>query len=140
MATYTNWRCGQCGATLTGGYQLSSGWKSRIGVPIIRCLRCGYRNSTGNTPWSKMTAFGRGVAVFRSFCLGLVASAFALAFMAMIAMAFVGQQAAEEMLGLLAIPALILGYGYTFWTLKKAIDLVEQAVAEGNETDPPINL
>jgi len=55
-------------------------------------------------------------------------------------MAFVGQEAAEEMLGLLAMPALILGYGYTFWTLKKAIDLVEQAVAEGNETDPPINL
>jgi len=60
--------------------------------------------------------------------------------MAMIAMAFVGQEAAEEMLGLLAMPALILGYGHTFWTLKKAIDLVEQAVAEGNETDPPINL
>jgi len=102
--------------------------------------RSGHRNKTGNIPWSQMSDFDRAWAVFRTFCLSLMASAMALALLALVAIALVGQSETEEMLWILSLPALLVGFGYTFWALRTTIQLVEKAYAEGNEIDPPINL
>jgi hypothetical protein len=50
MATYINVKCGNCGKSITGGYQ--RGDHSRLGVTHRYCHHCGRYNKTGSKPLS----------------------------------------------------------------------------------------
>lgn len=55
MGTYRNIKCGYCSYSFTGGYQLHDGPRVKLGVPYVKCPKCGRLNKTGLKPWSMFT-------------------------------------------------------------------------------------
>ena len=80
MAVYTNTKCGNCGYSFSGGYEV--GRTSILGPSFISCPKCFTVNKTKAKPYSKFTPFnhfwfwsGRIIhIIIRGFILGSLLS------------------------------------------------------------------
>lgn len=56
MGTYINLKCGKCKYSFTEGYKRGSD-KSKLGLPLIKCPRCGTINNTRCKPWRQLSQY-----------------------------------------------------------------------------------
>jgi len=129
MGTYSDTRCGKCGYSFSDGYQYGSSSLQNLGLPEIRCPKCGAVNSTGKKLFFQMSGSAKAFYVIIRIINVIVFTpgvAFVLYFAASMAGLTKEDTSLYEVILFLSI-AFIITSVYMFFSSRSEIKKTEEA-------------